>query len=497
MAVYYYTGAAAGAWSTTNAWTLAGSAGTTGNPGSSDIAVLNNNGITIPNTTTGTIINVSRIYGTLPLTGTMTTTATTLTGTGTLFLTELAIGTLVRKSDGTSLGTVTAIASNTSATVTGGATNATAVTAFGGGGASATVTLNITTNQTYTINASSGIEGGQLPVVAPSLFVVAGIGNSSTTVTFNAASGDIRGGGLSGGVNTGIKLTLTNSNIIVNCINLYGGITATDNYGLQNSGAGNTVTINATGEVSGTTATGVVQSATTGAITVNAVTIKGGTSVPGFLLNVANTSTQAIAVTNITPSITCPAICVVNASNVGAVNTSKINISGNITTTGNSSNPIAAIQASNYYLNTSSIKVYNTSLSEVTYSTTTGTIPDPAYVVAGVAVGSTTGTLVQPDPATVLTAVSYGTISSTNPANRTGTLNIGASVWNYAKTSATTAGSLGLLLGTNLDTTVSSRLATSGYTAPDNTTINSIYTNTTDIPNLVAQVIGNIVANLT
>lgn len=469
MAVYYYTGAAGGAWSTSGAWTLAGSAGTTGNPGVNDIAVLNNNGITISNTTTGTIINVNKILGAYPLNGTITTTAGvgTLTGVGTAFLTELAIGSYIRHgTTGVIIGIVSSITSNTSAAITSGVA-ASSIIGYAGGGASATVTLNITTNSTYTISAPSGIEAGQILVNGPTLFIVQGAGNSSTTVTFNSASGNIRGPGLSGGGNSAIKLNLTNSNIVINALNIYGGITSNDNNAIQNVGAGNTVTINATGEVTGVTGPSVVQSAATGAISIVTPTIKGGSGVPGFLMALANTSTQVISATNITPSINCPAICVVNASTVGAVNTSKINIIGSINTTGNSANPIAAIQAANYYLNSSSIKLYNTTPSEVTYSTTVGTIPDPAYVLATVPVGSTVGTLTQADPAAVLAGTSYGVISSVDPSPRTGTLNIGAAVWDYATASATTPGSLGEYVVTTLQHTVSDQVLSDIDTNPN------------------------------
>jgi hypothetical protein len=407
MAFFYYTGGG-GTWSATNAWSKLNTSGsapyttnTTGNPGADDVAILNVSAISIPNTTTGDIITVSKIYGVLPLSGTMMTTTTALNGSGTSFTTELAIGVIVRTAAGTSLGTVTQVISDTSAVVSGGATNASPILAYAGGGASATVTLNVTTNSEYNINSSNGIEGGQLAVVAPSVFIVAGAGNSSTTVRFNSASGNIRGGGTSGGANSGIKLNLTNSNIVVNCINLYGGITANDNYGLQNVGAGNNVTINATGEVTGVIGTAVVQQSTSGAITLNSDTIKGGTSVPGFLMAVNNSGTQVIAVTSITPSITCPAICVVNSSNVGGVNTSKLSISGNITTTSNSSNPIAAIQASNYYLDSSSIKVYDPTPTEITYSTG-ASASDAQYILSGQTVGGINGTLTLPTASKVL-----------------------------------------------------------------------------------------------
>lgn len=76
-----------------------------------------------------------------------------------------------------------------------------------------------------------------------------------------------------------------------------------------------------------------------------------------------------------------------------------------------------------------------------TLSPVAGVYPLPANVLAGVSYGaSQTGTLTQADPATVLAGTSYGVVSSVNSTNRVGTL---------------------------------------------------------DIPNAVAQVVGNIVANLT
>ena len=48
-------------------------------------------------------------------------------------------------------------------------------------------------------------------------------------------------------------------------------------------------------------------------------------------------------------------------------------------------------------------------------------------------------------------------------------------IWASLTSAATTAGSLGKLIVDNLNATIGSRLATSGYTAPDNATIANIY----------------------
>ena len=54
---------------------------------------------------------------------TSTTASTTVTGTGTLFLTELTIGSVITRQDGTAIGTVSSITSNTSLTLTANASN--------------------------------------------------------------------------------------------------------------------------------------------------------------------------------------------------------------------------------------------------------------------------------------------------------------------------------------------------------------------------------------
>lgn len=399
MAVYYYTGGVGGAWSTSGAWSKLNTTGpapyttnTTGNPGSTDVAVLNVNSISIPSSATGTslspTIDVGSIYGALQLSGQVITTATTLTGTsGSAFTTELAIGVIVRTAAGTSLGTVTQVTSDTSATVTGGATNASPIFAYAGGGASATATLTVTTSSSYYIRTNTGgIEGGQLQVAAPTVFVVTGAGNASTNVTF-ACAGSLKGAGISGGANCGIKATLTNSIVSIGCTNVYGGITASDNYGFQNTGAGNSITITATGDVIGVTATAINQGAVTGQLSVAATgAIRGGSSCTGILFNASNTSgDQTISAATIAASVTCPAIMSTNSSNVGGLNPVSLVISAgtSINTSGTSSSAYAAIQASRYKLTTPTIYMYNSVGTQVTYSIpTSGDVyPAPANVL--------------------------------------------------------------------------------------------------------------------
>jgi hypothetical protein len=398
MAVFYYTGGVGGAWSTSGAWSKLNTTGaapyltnTTGNPGPSDVAVLNVNSISIPSSATGTslspTIDVGSIYGALQLSGTVVTTTTALNGSLTSFTTELAIGVIVRTAAGTSLGTVTQVISDTSAVVSGGATNASPIFAYAGGGASATATLSVTTSSSYYIRTTTGgIEGGQLQVAAPTVFIVTGTGNASTNVTF-ACAGSLRGAGISGGANCGIKATLTNSIVSIGCTNVYGGITASDNYGFQNTGAGNNITITATGDVVGVTATAINQGAVTGQLSVAATgAIRGGSSCTGILFNTSNTSgDQTISAATIAASVTCPAIMSTNASNVGGLNPVSLVISAgtSINTSGTSGSAYAAIQASRYKLTTPTIYMYNSVGTQVTYSIpTSGDVyPVPANVL--------------------------------------------------------------------------------------------------------------------
>lgn len=55
-------------------------------------------------------------------------------------------------------------------------------------------------------------------------------------------------------------------------------------------------------------------------------------------------------------------------------------------------------------------------------------------------------------------------------------------IWDKATSALTTVGSIGKLLVTDIDATISSRLATSGYTAPDNTSITAIKAKTDNLP---------------
>lgn len=66
-----------------------------------------------------------------------------------------------------------------------------------------------------------------------------------------------------------------------------------------------------------------------------------------------------------------------------------------------------------------------------------------------------------------------------------------SAVWDFLTSSIDDVGSIGLMIKTNLDTTVSSRLATAGYTAPDNATIGIISTNVTSLLNRIGAFTGS------
>jgi hypothetical protein len=383
MAIYYYIGATGGAWNVATNWRLAGTAGTTGLPTASDIAVLNNNGITITGTT-GSIIDVKAIYGLYPLQGTVTSNASTLTGLGTYFTTELAQGTIVRRSDGVTIGTVTGITSDTSATLSGGATNA-GVLAYGGGGTAATVSLVVSGTNAYSISAPDGIECGQIPVVSPSVFAISGA-TTGSTINIGCANGYIRGGATTSGTHNALKITSTNCIFTIGTKGIYGGVgAATDNYGINNGGAGNTINITATDYISGSSSPAIFMSATTGYISINSThDLKAGTSVSAFTQGSNTSGTHIITCRDLIPSTSAPVIFGYSGTN--AICTTLFDIRPTtLSTSGNSANPYAAIATARYLLTATTLKYYNNLNTEISYTVASSSpvYPYAQYVLAG------------------------------------------------------------------------------------------------------------------
>ena len=87
------------------------------------------------------------------------------------------------------------------------------------------------------------------------------------------------------------------------------------------------------------------------------------------------------------------------------------------------------------------------------------------------------------------TLTSFGTLVADIWAYSTRTLTafstaLAVSVWDVLESAIATANSIGVKLKTNLDTTISSRLSSAGYTAPDNAGISSILSESQSHPTL-------------
>lgn len=104
--------------------------------------------------------------------------------------------------------------------------------------------------------------------------------------------------------------------------------------------------------------------------------------------------------------------------------------------------------------------------------------PAGASVSADVAAVKSDTAAILADTGTDGVVVAAGSKTGYALADATSDTVIADAVWNAATASYGTAGTYGLLIETDLDATVSSRLATAGYTAPDNTSIAAILVDT-------------------
>lgn len=96
-------------------------------------------------------------------------------------------------------------------------------------------------------------------------------------------------------------------------------------------------------------------------------------------------------------------------------------------------------------------------------------------LASAVATASSIGLQVKTDlDATISSRLATGSYTAPPSA-----ATIAAAVWDYLTSAATTVGSLGKLLVDNVNATISSRLASASYTAPDNATVATISTNLT------------------
>lgn len=122
----------------------------------------------------------------------------------------------------------------------------------------------------------------------------------------------------------------------------------------------------------------------------------------------------------------------------------------------------------------------------------------------------TGNTLQTANVATLITTVGVAGVGLTAVAlaDATSDAVIADAVWNAATATYGAAGSYGLLVETDLDAAISSRLATAGYTAPDNVSITAILVDTAEIgvagagltninlPDQIMNITGDITGNL-
>ena len=381
-------------------------------------------------------------------------------------------------------------------------------------GGSVTVALTNVFYPTITIG-SGGIEASLS--TAGNVISVSGSSTTGTTSSFQIlCSGDITGG--SGTTSNAIIFTCTNTKITITANNITGG---TGGAAIYPNAAGNTIYINCTNLISGNTYSGIFTGSnyTTGSMYIYASTISGGSSLPAISISANNSNTQYIgytynfstsqstvsAISNITSSSTSPAIqTYTGTAGVQYFNTTLVLI--NATNVNSNTNGYFPIQVFNFRLESagttinipdlsSTLKSYSFGATNITIAQavwgylTTNTEFSTTNAVAKLIkdnLNATVSSRAVAGDAMTLTPGERTTVASSvwNSATRSlttfGTLI--ADIWAYLTASATTAGSIGKRISDNLDTTVGSRLATSGYTAPDNSSISAIKAKTDNLP---------------
>lgn len=399
-------------------------------------------------------------------------------------------------------------------------------------GGSATVALITSYCPTITVGPG-GIESSQATTAGNTIAV------SGTTTTANVfqilCSGDITGGFSSGTTSHAIYITATNTKITITSNNITGGITGFLAAAIYNNGAGNTIYINNTTLISGSTAAAVISQALTGSLIIKSTTITGGSSFPAILFraNGSNSSTQYIgytwnfatntetasAITDINASATAPAIQSINTQSSDTYSTTPILVQ--VTNLNGSSQGYIPILSFNAKITATNIKYYNTAGSLVTYqnqtpSATTVTEASIWGYLTTNAEFSTTNAVAKlikdnlnatvssravAGDAMTLTTVERTTVASSVWSSATRSLTtfgtLIADIWAYLTASATTTGSIGKRISDNLDTNVSSRLASASYTAPDNTTISTINTNVSAVKTKTDNLPANTATQLT
>jgi hypothetical protein len=221
--------------------------------------------------------------------------------------------------------------------------------------------------------------------------------------------------------------------------------------------------------------------------------VVGGANSPAILTSAAITliingnvsavnSVQAFSITTaITLTITgnLVASSIVPAVTVTSISATVV-INGNLT----NNNGVMAINSPRLFLGNSGAQYWDFTTSNLlvnrrlyTADTLPG-VPSISNVRQSTVYGASnelTGTLIVPNPANVRRGV--GTDNTVGTADLTA-----ADLWNHLLSAITTDGSIGKLIKDLLDAAISTRLATAGYTAPDNTGITSIKSKTDNLP---------------
>ena len=393
----------------------------------------------------------------------------------------------------------TAIATNNSATFAqisnNIASNGSAIAQPGTGGANAsTGTISLSVASTTTINATyyniaAGTAGLFNFTSSGTTYNFTGTWYEGTTGSWIVAPSGSNNtinitGNIKSSATSGVGISLTN----VHTLNIIGDVTCRAGTTISCAGA-NTI-VNITGNVYGSdtsTAYAIQNSNTTTTTTitgnlysgVNAVAVytpvTSTLTVTGNIRNYGSTGSSAYS------AYICPQIFI-RSTSTQQFRTSDAGVKDFTTTSVDPTLTAATIwsYATRTVTAATNITSDGNTISQTQLGRLDATVSSRA--VAGDAMALTTS-----ERTSVATSVWS---SATRSLTTFGTLI--ADIWAYLTSSATTVGSIGKHISDNLDTTVSSRLATSGYTAPDNTTVSTINTNVSSLQVVTTQVNTNV-----
>ena len=355
---------------------------------------------------------------------------------------------------------------NCSADVIAGTTTCLTYTANG-----ATWTGNITGPTTFNQYGANNTGTGTINIIGN---VIAGTGNGAFGANNNSTGNiNITGNVTGGNFNSAYGAVNISTGIINITGNVTGGNTTINfSYGVQNLANG---TINITGTVTGGTTsggTGAINSSV-GTLTITG-TATGGTASSATGAN--NASTGTLTVTTATASSTVNVLAVgVNGANTGGLTRVKNIVFGSAGQV-----PVSGfIKFDNGTGNTATVLKKNaTTVALSDPLNIANNVPATNNVRSGIAYNNNTQT------GTMIVAPTASVALNVPTDNTVGSAYINASsVWDALTSGINTAGSIGKLIKDNFDTTVSSRLATAGYTAPDNTSISAIKAKTDTLVN--------------